>query len=73
MNPLIPMVVAEGAVDTASLSTILSDITSVLSSAVSWVGTIGTTITSTPILLIGVVLGFVGFGVGLFRRLFHVR
>lgn len=54
------------------MASILSDITTVLTSAVSWVGTIGTTITSTPILLIGVVLSFVGFGVGLFRRLFHI-
>lgn len=50
----------------------LTNITTVLSSAVSWVGTVATTITNTPLLLVGAVLTFVGFGVGLFRRMFHV-
>lgn len=73
MNPLIPVVALSGEVVASSLSGILGDITDVLTSAVGWVGTIGATIADTPILLIGLVLGFVGFGVGLFRRLFHMR
>lgn len=56
----------------SSMSTVLGDVTSVLASAVSWVGTVSSTITSNPLLLLGVVLPFVGFGVGLFKRLLRV-
>lgn len=54
------------------MSAILADITSVFTAALGWAGTVGTTIVETPILLIGVVIGFVGVGVGLFKRMLNV-
>ena len=54
------------------MDALLGQINGVLTAAIGWVGTIGTTIVETPILLLGVVLTFVGFGVGLFRRLLNV-
>ena len=55
------------------LSSILSDIGSVFTKALEWAGTVGTTIVSTPILFIGVILGFIGVGIGFFSRLLHMR
>ena len=55
-----------------SLSGVLGDITSIVSSAAGWVGSFVTVITSHPLLLVGVVIPFVGFGVGLLKRLLHV-
>lgn len=72
MNPMLPMLTVIAADDASTLSSVLGNITTALTSAVGWVGTIANTITSTPLLLVGCVLTFVGFGVGLFRRMFHV-
>lgn len=55
-----------------TMATLLSTITQVFASAVSWVGTVATTISDTPLLLFGVVLGFIGVGVTLFRRMLNV-
>ena len=57
---------------TTTLAGTLTNVTSILTSAVGWVGTIGTTITGNPLLLLGVALPFVGFGVGLFRRFLNL-
>lgn len=65
-------VVGEGAVETATLSSLLSDIGSVFTSAIGWASTVATTVADNPLLLIGAIVGFVGLGVGLFRRLLHV-
>ena len=62
---------AEGGV--VDLSSILSDIGTVFGKALEWAGTVGTTIVSTPILFIGVILGFIGIGIGFFSRLLHMR
>lgn len=56
----------------ATMAGLLAEVTSILSSAVGWVNTIATTIANTPILLLGVVLPFVGFGVGLLRRMLRL-
>ena len=55
-----------------TMTELLSTITEVFTAAISWVGTVATTITSEPLLLVGIVLGFVGIGVGLFRRMLNV-
>lgn len=55
-----------------SVASIISVISEVFTAAIGWVGTVAETITSNPLLLIGVVVGFVGIGVGLFKRLLHV-
>lgn len=54
------------------MTEILSNITSVFTQAMTWMSTVATTVADTPILLIGVVVSFVGVGVGLFKRLLHV-
>ena len=60
------------ATEGVTMSSVLGDVTSILSSAMGWVGTISSTIAGNPILLLGVVLPFVGFGAGMFRRLLHM-
>ena len=54
------------------MAELLTTITSVFTSAVGWVGTVASTITGEPLLLIGCVLGFIGIGVGLFKRMFNI-
>lgn len=39
----------------------------------TWAGEVGSTIVSTPILLMFVVIPLVGLGVGLFKRLLSMR
>lgn len=73
MFPLTTLaVVGEGAADAGTLATLLTDIGSVFTSAIGWASTVATTVTSSPLLLIGAIVGFVGLGVGLFKRLLHV-
>lgn len=55
-----------------TLASVISSIGEVFTAAMGWAGTVGTTIVGTPILLIGVVIGFVGVGVGLFKRMLNV-
>lgn len=61
---------AEGA--TLTMATVLSTITEVFTAAVGWVGTVAETVAGNPLLLIGVVIGFIGTGIGLFSRLLRV-
>lgn len=62
----------EDEVTTLTMATLLSTIGDVFTAAIGWVGTVADTIAGQPLLLIGCVLGFVGVGVGLFRRMFNV-
>lgn len=52
-----------------TMADILSSITSIVTSAISWLTQVVTAVTSQPILLLFVVFGFVGTGIGIFRRL----
>lgn len=61
----------EGAA-TSTMSAMLGTITEVFTAAVGWVGTVANTISDTPLLLVGCVLGFIGVGVGLFQRMFRI-
>lgn len=54
------------------MTTLLSSIGEVFESAIGWVGTVAETVAAEPLLLIGVVIGFIGVGVGLFRRLANI-
>ncbi|WP_283674568.1 hypothetical protein [Butyricicoccus sp. Marseille-Q5471] len=54
------------------MTELLATIGTVFTSAVGWVGTVATTISGEPLLLIGCVMGFIGVGVGLFKRMFNV-
>lgn len=63
---------AEGTTVAYSLSQFLSDINSVFTQAIDWVGAVANVIAGNPFLLMAVILPVVGLGVGLFRRLLRV-
>lgn len=52
-----------------TMADILTSITSIVTSAISWLTQVVTAVTGQPILLLFVVFGFVGTGIGIFRRL----
>ncbi len=54
------------------MTEVLSNISTVFTQSMTWMGTVATTVADTPILLIGVVVGFIYVGVNLFKRLLHV-
>jgi len=54
------------------MTELLATVGEVFTAAVGWVGTVASTISGEPLLLIGCVLGFIGVGVGLFKRMFNV-
>lgn len=54
------------------MATILTDVTSLVTSAQTWITSFVGTITSSPLLLMFVVTSFVGLGVGLIRRLIRL-
>lgn len=61
----------EGAT-TASMATIIAAVGEAFEGVAGWAGDIGTMIVSNPLLLFSVVLGFVGVGVTMFKRLLNV-
>lgn len=58
--------------EAGTMAAILADVTTFITSAVSWMGTIVTTIVSTPLLLLGFILAISGFAVGLFHRVVRI-
>lgn len=56
----------------SSLSSILSSITSVVNSAITWTSSFVSFITGNPLVLVFVILAFVGLGVGLLKRLVNL-
>lgn len=52
-----------------SMSAILSNVTEIVTSGVSWMGQIVTFITENPLVLMFVLLGLIGTGIGLVQRL----
>lgn len=56
------------------MADLLTSVGSVFTQVISWAGTVGTTITSTPVLLLYcVAVPLCGIGVGMFSRLLHTR
>lgn len=55
-----------------TMAKVISAISEVFIAAIGWVGTVSETVAGDPLLLLGVVIGFVGLGVGLFKRLLRV-
>ena len=55
-----------------TMATLLSTITEVFTASIGWVGTVAETVAGNPLLLVGVVLGFIGVGITLFSRLLRV-
>lgn len=57
-----------------TVASLLTSIGSVFTSAVSWVGTVASTIADEPILLLACVgIPMCGLGVGLFKRLLRAK
>lgn len=63
---------AEAGASGLTMASVLSTITEVFTAAVGWVGTVAETVAGNPLLLVGVVIGFIGTGIGLFSRLLRV-
>ncbi len=55
--------------ETMTLATVLTDLGSVFTAAIGWVGDVAETVASNPVILIPFALGIIGFGAGLFLRL----
>lgn len=56
----------------ATIQTIITAITSLVTAAIGWVQDFADVIVSEPIILIFVVVAFVGLGVGLIRRMMRL-
>lgn len=59
--------------ETVTISTILSSVGDIFSTAIGWVGDVASTVTGQPLLLMFVVIPACGLGVGLFKRLLNVQ
>lgn len=55
-----------------TLAAIINDIGSLVTGSVSWIGSFVGAITSNPLILMFVIMGFVGLGVGLIKRLIRL-
>lgn len=55
-----------------TLTQLMSDIGTMFSTAIDWVGDVAATIVEHPILLATAAVGFIGLGVGLYKRLTRV-
>lgn len=56
------------------MASLLTSIGSVFTSVIGWAGTVGETVTGTPVLLLCCVgIPLCGLGVGMFTRLLHSR
>lgn len=58
--------------EAGTLAALLADVGTYVTSAVSWMGTIVSTIVSTPLLLLGFIMAVSGFAVGLFHRIVRI-
>lgn len=56
-----------------TISSLISNVGTLFTAAIDWVGTVGDTIVSNPILLLFCSIPLVGLGVGLFKRLLNVN
>ena len=54
-----------------TLAQLITNIGDVVTASTSWIGEVATCVTDNPLLLFSVVIGFVGIGIGLFKRLFN--
>lgn len=55
-----------------TIASLLGNVTSLVTSAVEWVGSYVDAITSNPLILMFVIVAFVGLGVGLIKRLVRI-
>lgn len=59
--------------EAVTLSSLLTDVGSIVTSAISWVSSLIGEITSEPLLLFACILPFVGFGVHMLKMLLGTR
>lgn len=64
--------VALAAATPAPMSSIVSDVGSIVTAATGWIGQFAGVITSNPLIEMFVITSFVGLGVGLIRRLIRL-
>lgn len=55
-----------------TIATLVGNVGDIFTAAMSWAASVGSTIVSTPLLLMFVIIPLVGLGVGLFKRLINV-
>ncbi len=55
-----------------TVSTIVTNVSTLVTEAVKWVGSFVSAITSNPLILTFVIVAFVGLGIGLIKRLVKV-
>ena len=55
-----------------TIATLVGNVGDIFTGAMSWAASVGSTIVSTPLLLMFVVIPLVGLGVGLFKRLLNM-
>ena len=55
-----------------TVSTIVTNVTTLVTEAVKWIGSFVGAITSNPLILTFVIVAFVGLGIGLIKRLVRV-
>lgn len=58
--------------EAVTIATLLGNVTTMVTSAVSWVGSFVGAITGNPLILMFVIVAFVGLGVGLIKRLVRI-
>lgn len=54
------------------MSAIISNVTELVTAAVTWISSYVGAITSNPLILMFVIIAFVGLGVGLISRMIHL-
>lgn len=57
----------------AAIITDVGSIVTALFGANGWVSSVITTVTGTPVLMLGVLIGFSGLAVGMVKRLINIR
>lgn len=62
----------QGTAAAATMTTLLTDVGSIVTQAVTWIGQFTGAITSNPLIEMFVIVSFVGLGVGLIRRLIRL-
>lgn len=53
----------------SSKTSLVSGVTQVFTAVIGWAGTVASVVASQPLLLMGLIFGFLGIGIGLFRRI----
>lgn len=54
---------------TMTIATLMETMGTIFTTSIGWVGEVAETVSSQPLLLMGVIFGFAFVGVGLFKRL----